>query len=98
LLALLSYGLGPTDVPDSECIGALEFNAEGGHQYLIKAIHGPEGLPITISVIEFKYGEQTCQESKNLGVTGESSVTSCGRPPIIEEDEVTNAPCEIDKQ
>jgi len=57
---------------------------------MIKAVNATEGLP-TLSVIEYKYGEETCHESKSI--IGDA--TSCSRSPIIEGDEVTDAPCNI---
>lgn len=79
------------DLPGSECIGTLSFNADAGRQYMIKAIHAPEGLPITLSVIQYEGNEEFCQEPK-LKMGG---VTSCSRSPIIEVDEVSNTSCNI---
>ncbi len=86
-----TYGLTGTDFAGSKCIGILSFNADAGGQYMIKAIHDSEGLPITLSVIQYEGNEKFCQEPKfKMGGT-----IVCSRSPIIEVDEVSNTSCNI---
>ena len=91
LTALGTYGLGATDLPGSKCIGTVSFTAEAGHQYLIKAIHDPEGLPVTLSVIQYEGNEEICQKSKSMT----REVTTCTRTPIAEGNEIANTQCNV---
>jgi len=91
LSALGSNGLLANDLPGSKCIGTVSFTAEAGHQYLIKATHAPEGLPITLSVFQYEGNEEVCQKSKSM--SGE--VNSCTRTPIVEGNEVANTQCDV---
>ena len=93
VFALSLLALNPTEFPGSKCISTVSFTAEAGHQYIVKAIHDPEGLPITLAVVQYEGEghEEACQQSKST--TGE--VTSCLPSPDIEGNELANAPCNV---
>jgi hypothetical protein len=91
LTMLGTYGLLANDLPGSKCIGTISFSAEAGRQYMIRAIHDTEGLPVTLSIIQYEGNEEVCEKSKSM--SGE--VESCIRTPLVEGNEVTNTQCNV---
>lgn len=75
------------DLPDSECIFTMSFNAEAGHNYKIKADHDSEGQP-ELSIVEFAIVEKICDEPSEDDIG----------PPLCASkrlygDEVARVPC-----